>query len=101
MAKLTSASSYIEEYWEGVKDQYDISFEEFKKICLHPFKFIKECMASGELKNIRMKYLGVFQVSGSRVKYSKKSLDANFEKGVISAERYFRRLQILNNYEES
>ena len=96
---MDSFSNIIEEYWEEVKDQYDIPFEEFKLVCRTPFKFAKEIMSSGILKNIRFKYFGVFEVSGSRVHYCKKSLESNYEKGVISEKHYTKRLNVLNNYE--
>lgn len=95
---MNSFSNNIEEYWEEVKDQYDIDFEEFKKVCKNVFTFIKETISSGVGKNIRIKYLGVFEVSKSRAKYCKKSLEKNLEKGVISQERYDKRMKILDNY---
>lgn len=95
---MNSFSNNVEEYWKQVKNQYNISFDEFKKVCYTPFKFTKEIMSSGILKNIRFKYFGVFEVSGSRVKYCKKSLQANYDKKVISEKHYNKRLKILENY---
>lgn len=97
---MNSFSKYIENYWKEVKDQYNISFGEFELICKTPFKFVKNIISSGVLKNIRFKYFGVFQVSGSRVKYSKKSLQANYDKRLVSEKHYNKRMNVLNNYEE-
>ena len=96
---MNSFSKNIEDYWEEVKDQYNISFEEFSIICKTPFKFTKNMMSSGILKNIRFKYFGTFEVSSSRVKYSKKSLQANFDKKLVSEKHYNKRMNILNSYE--
>lgn len=96
---MDSFLTNVEEYWEEVKDQYDVSFEEFKIICRSPFKFVKEVMSSGILKNIRLKYFGVFEVSKSRVNYCKKSLQKNYDKGLVSKKHYNKRMEILNNYD--
>ena len=85
----------VKEYWEEVKDQYDIDYTEFKEVCRSPFRFIKESMSSGLLKNIRIKYLGLFKVSSRRVKYSLKSLQENFDRDAISQKHYEKRKKIL------
>jgi len=89
----------IEQYYNEVKDKYDIDFEHFKIICNTPFKFLKRIMASGVLKNIRFQYLGNFEVAKSRVEYSKKTLQENYDNNVISHTRYCERMKVLNNYE--
>jgi len=88
----------IEEYYETVKDMYDVDFTEFNIICRTPFKFVKRIMNSGVLKDIRLKYFGVFKVAPSRVSYSKKRIKENLKKGVISQEKYDKKMEILNNY---
>lgn len=96
---MDTTQTNVEEYFEIVKDKYDIDLEHFKIICTSPFKFLKEIMSSGVLKNIRFQYLGNFEVSSGRVKYSKKSLQENFDKGLISERRYKERMKVLDNYE--
>lgn len=96
---MDSTNSNIEQYFEEVKGTYGISFEHFKRICLTPFIYVKHIMSLGVLKNIRLQYFGTFEVSPSRVMYSKKTLTENYEKGLISVERYNKRIKILNNYE--
>lgn len=88
----------IEEYYETVKGEYNIPFEHFKIICNSPFKFLRNIISSGILKNIRFQYLGCFEVSPSRVKYCKKTLEENFEKGLISERRYKERIKVYDNY---
>lgn len=91
----------ITEYYEEVSSDYPgIGFEHFKIICSNPFKYVKERMASGLLKNIRLQYFGTFEVSPSRVKFSKKALTKNYERGVITEEKYFTRMNTLENYED-
>lgn len=97
---MDSSASNIEQYYETVKDQYNIDLEHFKIICTAPFKQVKRVMSSGILRDIRLQFLGVFEVSGSRVKYSKKTLTENFKNKLISEKRYLDRLNVLNSYED-
>ena len=92
-------SDVIEKFYEQEKSFYpDLSLTEFKLICSSPFKFTKEVINRGTLKNIRLQYFGVFEVSPSRVKYSLKNLEENFKEKKISKERYNKRKEILENY---
>jgi hypothetical protein len=96
---MDSNITNIEQYYQQVKDKYDMDFVDFKIICSSPFIFLKKIMSSGVLKNIRLQYLGTFEVSPSRVMYSKKTLQQNYDNNLISKERYEQRMKILNNYE--
>ena len=92
----------VEEFYEEIKNTYpDISLNEVRIICNSPFKFIKEVINRGVLKNVRLQYFGVFEVMPSRVKYSLKTLENNYETGKITEERYNKRKEILGNYEKS
>ena len=90
----------IEEFYNKEKHLYpDLSLNEFKLICNSPFKFTKEVINRGTLKNVRLQYFGVFEVMPARVKYSLKTLEENYNTGKITSERYNRRKEILGNYE--
>ena len=90
----------IEEFYEELKEEYpELTLSDFNNICRGPFRFIKEVISSGELKDIRLQYFGIFQVSKSRVKYNKKMLEENYKKGNIPESRYFKKKKILENYE--
>lgn len=92
----------IEEFYEENKHIYpDLSISEFRLICNSPFKFTKEVINRGTLRNIRFQYFGVFEVMPSRVKYSLKTLEENFKTNKISEERYNKRKEILERYGES
>ena len=92
----------IEEFYEEVKHIYpDLSIDEFKIICNSPFKFTKQVINRGILKNIRFQYFGVFEIMSSRVKYSLKTLENNYKTGKITEERYNKRKEILEAYEKS
>lgn len=94
-------SNNIEEYYNTIKEDYpELTLQECKLICSSPFKFTKEVMSRGLLRNVRLKYFARFEVSPSRVKYNKKQLQENYDNNVISQQRYLDRLKVLNNYEE-
>ena len=89
----------IEEFYEETKHLYpSISLSEYRNICNSPFKFTKEVINRGTLKNIRFQYFGVFEVMSSRVKYSLKTLEENYKSKKITEERYNKRKEILENY---
>jgi len=93
-------NNLIEEFYNIKGKNYSVSIEECKLICNSPFKFVKEILNRGILKNIRLQYFGVFEVSSSRVKYSKKSLEESYAKGLIPEKRYKERKEVLNNYKD-
>ena len=91
----------IEEFYEENKHIYpDLSINEFRLICNSPFKFTKEVINRGTLKNIRFQYFGVFEVMPSRVKYSLKTMEENYKSKKITEERYNKRKEILEKYGE-
>ena len=92
----------VEEFYEEIKNTYpDIPLNEFRIICNSPFKFIKEVINRGVLKNVRLQYFGVFEVMPSRVKYSLQKLEENYKEKKISEERYNKRKEILEKYGKS
>ena len=92
----------IEEFYEENKHIYpNLSINEFKLICNSPFKFTKEVINRGTLRNIRFQYFGVFEVMSSRVKYSLKTLEENYKSKKITEDRYNKRKEILEAYEKS
>jgi len=74
----------------------DIPKEELQLICSSPFRFLKDNISNGVLKNVRFKYLGVFEVNKPMVKYSKKTLEDKYSKGLVTEKRYNERIKILN-----
>lgn len=91
------SSTNIEEFYEEIKDKYDISFEECKLVCIAPFNMIKEVMNNSIFKNIRLKYFGTFTVSKSRLKYNLKGLEEQYKNNLVSEERYLKRKKELEN----
>lgn len=89
----------IEEYYEEVKNRYDIDLEHFKFICNTPFRFVKKVMSSSILDSVRIQYLGTFEVAGSRVKYYKRIIQEKYERGEITKERYESKMKMFESYE--
>jgi len=97
---MINNAANIEEYYKEVKDQYDLDLEHFKFICNTPFRFVKKVMSSGVLSNIRIQYLGTFEVSKSRLSFSKKTTQDNYDNNIISKKKYEDKMKILNSYEQ-
>ena len=92
-------TNLIEEFYEETKHLYpNLSISEYRIICNSPFSFAKQIINRGTLKDIRFQYFGVFEVMPSRVKYSLKTLENNYETGKIREERYNKRKEILERY---
>ena len=98
---MDSVQTNIEEYYNN-SEYYDvIPFEEFKLMCTSPFKMVRKVFTNGKLIDIRLQYYGVFEVSTSRLKYSKKMVEQNFENRLISERKYNERMSVLNSYENT
>lgn len=78
----------IREYYETVKDKYNIDFKIFEEICKAPFAFIKHLMKQKELYIISIKYMGKFRVFQSKLKKEISNLDIKLEKGYITLDEY-------------
>jgi hypothetical protein len=89
----------IEEYFEMVKEDYDIDYNHFKIICGSPFRMLKNVVSQGLMKNVRLQYLGVFEVSAGRVKYQKRILEDKLNNGLIGVKKYEEKMKTLNRYE--
>lgn len=93
-------SKLIEDFYSQSGLQDKLTLEEMGDICKSPFLFLKEKMSSGELRDIRFQYFGVFSVPAYKVKWSRKKLEEKYEDGLMSQKKYEQRSQTLRNYEE-
>lgn len=79
----------------------DITFEEAKNICYSPFKCFKQEMESGELSEVRFKYIGTFKVYPKRAEKMLIKLKENFES--VDDVEYLRiekmLIKFVNKYE--
>lgn len=78
----------------------DLPIEELQLICSSPFRFLKDNISNGVLKNTRFQYLGVFEVNKPMVKFSKKTLEEKYSQGLVSEKRYKERIEILNQIKD-
>lgn len=95
------STNLIEEFYNTVGKEHDLTLEECKLVCTSPFKLVKEVLSRGLLKDIRLQYFGVFEVVPARVKYSLARLKESYSKGTISEKRFTERREILESYAES
>jgi len=95
---MESFNDLIDEFYEEIKGDYTITKEELKRVCKSPFLFIKKTISSGEMKNIRIKYFGLFKANGRRVRYFYNHSLEQLKKGLITEEQMKIREQTYKNY---
>lgn len=89
----------MKEFYELNKDKYpDMTFEQMRDICYTQFRYVKEEMASGELNNIRLKYLGIFVVFEGTAKGILKKYKARFDDLTLDAKTYFAKKTMIDKY---
>lgn len=81
----------IKEYFEEVKDKYNIPFDHFSMICKAPFLFFRKMMELPELPIINIKYLGKFIIQAGQAKKIINALNRQLSSGVITKEQFDRR----------
>ena len=92
----------IKEYYEFIKDKYpDLTFEQLKEVVSSPFEMLKEEMASGELKTIRLKYLGTFLVYPKRVKAYLEHLKSKFKLNKVDRNEFFQAKSMIETFLEN
>ena len=90
----------VEEFYLQIAKDYNLTFEEVKKIVIHPWEFTKEVMESGTLDKVRLKDFGTFTVYPGSCKSALGDIYKRFEKGYITSKRYFELKEMLEKYLE-
>lgn len=94
-----SNEDLLEEYYQQVKSKYPgLTKEQLKDICSGPWESFKEEMKSGNLKEVRFKYFGVFKVYEGRAKNLLSAIEAKFKKGLVTEKRYNRIKTMIHNF---
>lgn len=89
----------IKEYSNSIKEEYpELPFEVIRDICIGPWVYLKECMESGSLDNIRLKYFGVFYVCPARAKRLLEEAKERFSKQYITPKQYFKIKSNIEKY---
>lgn len=97
VARKSEAS--ILEYVTLIKDQYpDLTEEQLIKVLRSNFKMISTAMASNDLCNIRIKYLGTFVVYPGRVKGIFKNVTRAFDGAKVDKKFFNDVKQRTENY---
>ena len=94
-----SRNPLIKRYYDKVKDNYDITEDQFFDIIYLAFKYFRSRMNSEEIPDIRIKGFGSFQVFSTPVKYELKKL-AKLVKEGKGNDFHLNRIKILNEYVE-
>lgn len=86
--KFGRSDELINEFVNTIKDKYpNLTNEQLVTICRAPFKTVANEMRSGNLFNIRIKYLGNFCIYPGRVKGLLAKTVQKYEKGLLTEAR--------------
>ena len=94
--KVEKRNKLIEEYYNGL--QPDMTYKEFETICKTPFKHMKDNLSSGNLYEIRFRYLGKFTPSPSSVVWMLGYTKDRYDKELIGQSEYNRTITTLTKY---
>lgn len=89
----------IMEYAKTISDKYpNLTFDQIYSICRSPFKLVAKEMMEGTLRDVRIKYLGVFCVFPGRVKGLLNLTKKNFKLGHVNQDMLNERISNTKNY---
>ena len=91
---IIEAKDLVEEYYEQIKDEYP-ELNKVREACRFPFKFTREKIIEGELKDIRFKYFGSFKVFVPPVVAAWDALAMNF---IMSEENREKKRENIYKY---
>lgn len=92
---------YIREYYEEVKEQYGISFEQFNAICRAPFIYFRKMMESMTFPIIHIQYFGKFLVWPGAAKNLIKGFAVSLANGKITQEEFDIKTKPLKDHIEA
>lgn len=90
----------IEEFYELVKEDFHGDFRDLDGIVRGPFRHLKKELTEGTLKPYRFQYFGTFFIPRPRVFYAKKNLTEKYSQGLVSEEKFTKRMETLLKYVE-
>lgn len=94
-------SEYVREFYEGLPEELKaFGYENVKAACTAPFLFLRKCIQSNLLPNIRFKYFGIFRVSEKKALQEFYKAEVRFAKGYISEKEYNRIKTMVSNLVE-
>lgn len=76
----------------------DLNLEQVKEGAFHPWVFLRKEMESGELRTVRLKYFGTFQVYEGRARNMLINLKERFKFNKINPEQYYKLKTMIEKY---
>lgn len=93
--------SLMSEFHQEIKEKYpDVDYNQIKDICFGPWMFLKKEMESGELKDVRFEFFGVFKVHEKRVDGMIKLNDRLLQVKKITEDKYNHYKNMYEKYKE-
>ena len=89
-----SRNSLVEKFAKSSGIDEDIA----NQVVISFFNYVKSCIKSKSLPDIRLKGLGMFTINPARLKFLSKDLDKKFGSGIIGEETYKKKKEMIDNY---
>lgn len=96
--KLDNQDLMSEFYQEIKKDYPDIDYNQLKDICFGPWMFLKQEMESGDLRDVRFEFFGVFTVHEKRVQGMLNVNNKLLETGKLSQNKFNQYKEMYDKY---
>ena len=89
----------MEEFYNRNLSQFPgLTLEQFTAICHTQFQFLRQCIEQDEITEVRLKYLGSFQVFPGRAKNYLYNLKDRLKFHKIEPQQYKRLSTMIENY---
>jgi hypothetical protein len=100
-----SNEDLMQEFYLKIEKEYpQLPFSELKEILTAPWRQLKKLMESHNLPSMRFKYLGIFRVYPSKIKYSLDAIEKRRAENRIDENEYYTYKKLLTDnihkYEE-
>lgn len=96
-------NNLIIKFFEEIRDKYPhLSFDQINEACLFPYMYFKRRMSDDDIPDIRIKYLGSWQVYSKPILSKIKKIEDKFERrnreGKVIYPNEIQELEKLKNY---
>lgn len=89
----------MSEFYQEIKDKYpEVDYNQIKDILFGSWMNLKQEMESGDLRDVRFEFFGVFRVHEKRVAGSHKMNQIKLEKGIMPLDKFNHYSNMYDKY---
>lgn len=87
----------VDEFYQTIKDKYNISLEELRLVCKAPFIQLKNIISGQDIHDIRFKHLGVWKIHKQSIRNLLKKNQVSYDNHWITEDDYLSTKTKLEN----